>query len=148
MPREQLASRLLASDARVDVSKIRSGNIGKDDWINLTEAAAKLGHPALARRYPGHQFARGAGASRRLQAEIGRRGADGPKANRLGLVVIDYLQLMTGRVGVHSREQEISELSRGLKQLAKEMGSGGDRLEPAQPLGGDSNDEGQASAAE
>ena len=47
MPREQLASRLLASEAGVDVSKIRSGNIGKDDWVALTEAAEKLGHLPL-----------------------------------------------------------------------------------------------------
>ena len=55
---------------------------------------------------------------RRLQAEL-RRHPDGPKD--LGLVAIDYLQLMSGRKGVSSREQEISEISRGLKQLAKEM---------------------------
>jgi replicative DNA helicase len=123
MPREQLASRLLASDARVDVSKIRSGNIGKDDWINLTESASKLGHlPLWLDDTPAISLLEVRARVRRLQAEIGRRGSDGPKANRLGLVVIDYLQLMTGRVGVHSREQEISELSRGLKQLAKEMG--------------------------
>src|SRR5262249_19601285 len=59
---------------------------------------------------------------RRLQAEISRGSSDGPKAKRLGLIIIDYLQLMSGRPGVQSREQEISELSRGLKQLAKEMG--------------------------
>jgi replicative DNA helicase len=123
MPREQLASRLLASDARVDVSKIRSGNIGKDDWINLTESASKLGHlPLWLDDTPAISLLEVRARVRRLQAEIGRRSSDGPKANRLGLVVIDYLQLMTGRVGVHSREQEISELSRGLKQLAKEMG--------------------------
>jgi replicative DNA helicase len=123
MPREQLASRLLASDAGVDVSKIRSGNIGKDDWINLTESASKLGHlPLWLDDTPAIGLLDVRARVRRLQAEIGRRGSDGPKAERLGLVVIDYLQLMSGRPGVQSREQEISELSRGLKQLAKEMG--------------------------
>jgi replicative DNA helicase len=123
MPREQLASRLLASDAGVDVSKIRSGNIGKDDWINLTESASKLGHlPLWLDDTPAIGLLDVRARVRRLQAEIGRRGSDGPKAQRLGLVVIDYLQLMSGRPGVQSREQEISELSRGLKQLAKEMG--------------------------
>ena len=58
---------------------------------------------------------------RRLKAEIGRKMSDGPDAQDLGLVVIDYLQLMQGRKDAASREQEISELSRGLKQLAKEM---------------------------
>ncbi len=123
MPREQLASRLLASDARVDVSKIRSGNIGKDDWINLTESASKLGHlPLWLDDTPAISLLDVRARVRRLQAEIGRRISDGPKAKKLGLVVIDYLQLMSGRPGVQSREQEISELSRGLKQLAKEMG--------------------------
>lgn len=122
MPREQLASRLLASDAMVDVSKIRSGNIGKDDWINLTESASKLGHlPLWLDDTPAIGLLDVRARVRRLQAEIGRRSSDGPKAERLGLVVIDYLQLMSGRVGAQSREQEISELSRGLKQLAKEM---------------------------
>jgi replicative DNA helicase len=123
MPREQLASRLLASDAGVDVSKIRSGNIGKDDWINLTESASKLGHlPLWLDDTPAIGLLDVRARVRRLQAEISRRGSDGPKAERLGLVVIDYLQLMSGRPGAQSREQEISELSRGLKQLAKEMG--------------------------
>jgi replicative DNA helicase len=123
MPREQLASRLLASDARVDVSKIRSGNIGKEDWINLTESASKLGRlPLWLDDTPAISLLDVRARVRRLQAEIGRRSSDGPKATRLGLIVIDYLQLMSGRPGVQNREQEISELSRGLKQLAKEMG--------------------------
>lgn len=123
MPREQLASRLLASDARVDVSKLRSGNIGKEDWINLTESASKLGHlPLWLDDTPAISLLDVRARVRRLQAEVERKSSDGPKASRLGLVCIDYLQLMSGRPGVQSREQEISELSRGLKQLAKEMG--------------------------
>ena len=123
MPREQLASRLLASDAGVDVSKIRSGAIGKEDWINLTESASKLGHlPLWLDDTPAIGLLDLRARVRRLQSEIARRSSDGPKTGRLGLVVIDYLQLMSGRPGAQSREQEISELSRGLKQLAKEMG--------------------------
>jgi replicative DNA helicase len=123
MPREQLASRMLASDAGVDVSKIRSGNIGKEDWINLTESASKLGHlPLWLDDTPAISLLDVRARVRRLQAEISRRSSDGPKAEKLGLVAIDYLQLMSGRQGAQSREQEISELSRGLKQLAKEMG--------------------------
>jgi replicative DNA helicase len=122
MPREQLASRLLASDASVDVSKLRSGNIGKEDWINLTESASKLGHlPLWLDDTPAIGLLDLRARVRRLQAEVSRRSSDGPKAEKLGLVVIDYLQLMSGRQGAQSREQEISELSRGLKQLAKEM---------------------------
>src|SRR6185295_6382831 len=59
---------------------------------------------------------------RRLQADLKRGGREDAPAQGLGLVVIDYLQLMQGRRDAGSREQEISEISRGLKQLAKEMG--------------------------
>jgi replicative DNA helicase len=114
---------LLASDARVDVSKIRSGNIGKEDWIGLTEAASRLGHlPLWLDDTPAISLLDVRARVRRLQAEVERKAGDGPRARRIGLVVIDYLQLMTGRQGVQNREQEISELSRGLKTLAKEMG--------------------------
>jgi replicative DNA helicase len=123
MPREQLAARLLSSEARVDVSKIRSGNIGPDDWINLTEAASRLGHlPLWLDDTPAISLLDVRARVRRLQAEVERGASDGPKAHKVGLVCIDYLQLMSGRPGVQNREQEISELSRGLKQLAKEMG--------------------------
>jgi replicative DNA helicase len=122
MPREQLASRMLASEARVDVSKIRSGNIVAEDWNKLTEAAAKLGHlPLWLDDTPAISLLDLRAKVRRLQAEITRERSDEPRAERLGLIVIDYLQLMSGRPGVQNREQEISELSRGLKQLAKEM---------------------------
>lgn len=122
MPREQLASRLLASDARVDVSKIRSGNVEKEDWNSLTESASKLGHlPLWLDDTPAIGLLDLRARVRRLQAEVARPHADGPRASKLGLIVIDYLQLMSGRRGVQSREQEISEISRGLKQLAKEM---------------------------
>jgi replicative DNA helicase len=58
---------------------------------------------------------------RRIQAELQRSTPAGQPERKLGLVVIDYLQLMKGRDGAQSREQEISEISRGLKQLAKEL---------------------------
>src|SRR6202011_5047299 len=58
---------------------------------------------------------------RRLQAEYDEVDAAGDRKKRIGLVVVDYLQLMKGRDGVNSREQEISEISRGLKALAKEL---------------------------
>jgi replicative DNA helicase len=88
----------------------------------LTESASKLGHlPLWLDDTPAIGLLDLRARVRRLQAEVARRSSDGPKANRLGLVIIDYLQLMSGRQGAQSREQEISELSRGLKQLAKEM---------------------------
>ncbi|MEY2930865.1 MAG: hypothetical protein RL033_1614 [Pseudomonadota bacterium] len=123
MPKEQLAARLLASEAGVDVSKIRSGNILKEDWIKLTEAAANLGRiPLWLDDTPAISLLDVRARVRRLQAEVNRGAGDGPRARKIGLIAIDYLQLMSGRPGVQSREQEISELSRGLKQLSKEMG--------------------------
>jgi replicative DNA helicase len=122
MPREQLASRLLAVEARVDVSRIRSGSIKHEDWNKLTDAAAKVGRlPIWLDDTPALGLLDLRAKIRRLKAEITRKIGDGPEAQDLGLIVIDYLQLMSGRKGAASREQEISELSRGLKQLAKEM---------------------------
>lgn len=119
MPREQLASRLLASEARVNMANLRSGQVSADDWNKLTEAAARMGRiPLWLDDTPAISLLDLRAKLRRLQAEL-RRHPDGPK--ELGLVAIDYLQLMSGRKGVNSREQEISEISRGLKQLAKEM---------------------------
>lgn len=120
MPREQLAARLLASEARVDMSNIRSGQVHAEDWNKLTEAAARIGRlPLWLDDTPAISVLDLRAKIRRLQAEL-RNSPDGPR--ELGLVAIDYLQLMSGRKGVSSREQEISEISRGLKQLAKEMG--------------------------
>jgi replicative DNA helicase len=122
MPREQLASRVLASEGRVDVSKIRSGQIRGEDWNKLTEAAAMLGRiPLWLDDTPAISLLDLRAKLRRLQAEIARDAGDGPRAEKLGIVMIDYLQLMSGRRDAGSREQEISEISRGLKQLAKEM---------------------------
>jgi replicative DNA helicase len=122
MPREQLASRLLASEARVDVSKIRSGALRSEDWNRLTDAANRLSRlPMWLDDSPALTILDLRAKVRRLKAEIERGGDDALPAQRLGLVVVDYLQLMQGRKDAQSREQEISEMSRGLKQLAKEM---------------------------
>ena len=122
MPREQLASRLLGGEARVDVGRLRSGNIRQDDWIKLTEAAARVERlPIWLDDTPALGLLDLRAKIRRLKADIERKSDDGPAAQELGLVIIDYLQLMQGRRNAASREQEISELSRGLKQLAKEM---------------------------
>lgn len=122
MPREQLASRLLATEARVDVSKIRSGAIGHEDWNKLTDAAARLGKlPLWLDDTPALGLLDLRAKVRRLKADINRASGDAPRAQKLGLVVVDYLQLMQGRRDAGNREQEISELSRGLKQLAKEL---------------------------
>lgn len=122
MPKEQLASRMLASEARVDVSKIRSGQIMAEDWNRLTDAAATLGRtPIWLDDTPAISLMDLRSKIRRLKAEVARNRGDGARAEKLGVVIIDYLQLMSGRKDAGSREQEISEISRGLKQLAKEM---------------------------
>ena len=116
MPREQLASRLLAVESRVDASRIRSGTIRHDDWNKLTDAAARIGRlPIWLDDTPALGLLDLRAKIRRLKAEILRKTGDGPEAQDLGLIIVDYLQLMTGRKGAASREQEISELSRGLE---------------------------------
>src|SRR6185369_10401169 len=119
---EQLAARLLSSEARVDMAGIRSAQLQREDWSKLTSAAAELSKiPLWIDDTPALTLLDLRAKIRRLQAEISRGDAHVP-AQKLGLVAVDYLQLMQGRRDAGSREQEISELSRGLKQLAKEMG--------------------------
>jgi replicative DNA helicase len=123
MPREQICNRMLCSEAKVDVSRVRTGMLTPSDWSKLTQAATHLASlnvwiddtPALS-------ILELRSKARRLQAEFDHSdAAGGAKKRRIGLVVVDYLQLMKGRDGQPSREQEISEISRGLKQLAKEL---------------------------
>jgi replicative DNA helicase len=119
MPREQLATRMVCSEGRVDLGKLRQGFLQPDDWTRLTEAASFLSAlPIWIDDTPALTMLELRSKVRRIKAEIERGGSG---ADRLGLVVVDYLQLMKGRDGVNSREQEISEISRGLKQLAKEL---------------------------
>jgi replicative DNA helicase len=122
MPREQIANRMLCCEARVDVSKLRSGGQTREDWNRLTQAAADMGRlPVWIDDTPGLNLLELRAKVRRLQAEYDRVDETGKRTQRIGLVVVDYLQLMRGREGLNSREQEISEISRGLKGLAKEL---------------------------
>jgi len=122
MPREQLANRMVCSEARVDVSKMRTGFLGPQDWSKLTQAASLLGAlPIWLDDSPGLTLLEVRAKVRRLQAEYDQFDDQGRKTRKIGCVIIDYLQLMKGRDGAQSREQEISEISRGLKGLAKEL---------------------------
>ena len=122
MPREQLANRMVCSEARVDVSKMRTGFLSSQDWNRLTQAASFLGSlPIWIDDSPVLTILDLRAKVRRLQSEFDVIDENGRKTRRIGLVVVDYLQLMKGRDGVQSREQEISEISRGLKALAKEL---------------------------
>ncbi len=112
MSKEQLAFRLLASEARVDSQRMRKGFLGEMDWPKLTEAAGRLSEaPMYIDDTPAISVLEMKAKSRRLKADKG-----------LGLIVVDYIQLMRGsNTSRDSREQEISEISRSLKALAKEL---------------------------
>jgi len=122
MPREQLANRMVCSEAKVDVSKMRTGFLSPQDWSKLTQAASFLGSlPIWIDDSPSLTLLELRAKVRRLQSEFDVRDGEGRKIKRIGCVIVDYLQLMKGREGAASREQEISEISRGLKALAKEL---------------------------
>lgn len=122
MPREQLANRMVCSEARVDVSKMRTGHLTGQDWNRLTQAASFLGTlPIWIDDSPVLTILDLRAKVRRLQSEYDVVDENGRRVRRLGCVIVDYLQLMKGRDGLTSREQEISEISRGLKGLAKEL---------------------------
>ncbi len=111
MSKEQLSMRMLCAESRVDSSKIRGGFFGKDDWERITEAAGILSQaPLYIDDSPDISAMEIRAKSRRLKMDKG-----------LGLVIIDYLQLMRGRQGSERRDLEISEISRSLKILAKEL---------------------------
>jgi replicative DNA helicase len=111
MAREQLATRMLAAEARVDSQRLRKGFLGETDWPKLTTAAGRLSEaPIFIDDTPAITVIEMKAKARRLKAEAG-----------LGLIVLDYLQLMRGGAYKDSREQEISEISRSLKSLAKEL---------------------------
>jgi replicative DNA helicase len=122
MPREQIATRMVCCEGRVDVGKVRSGHLSQDDRRHLTEAASYLSMlPIWVDDTPAIGLLELRAKVRRLKAEFDRPATETEPERKMGCVVIDYLQLMSGRPGVASREQEISEISRGLKQLAKEL---------------------------
>ncbi|WP_198265715.1 replicative DNA helicase [sulfur-oxidizing endosymbiont of Gigantopelta aegis] len=111
MPAESLTLRMLSSLGRINQTKVRSGQLDEDDWPRLTSAVSILNEaklfiddtPALS---PTEMRAR----VRRLK-----------RKHNIGLIVVDYLQLMQVKGGSENRVNEISEISRGLKALAKEM---------------------------
>jgi replicative DNA helicase len=114
MAKEQLVLRMLCSEARVNSSKVRSGYLGERDFPQLAKAAGRL-HDA-----PIYIDDTPAISVLELRAKARRLVRDHTK--KIGLIVVDYLQLMRGMGGANNREQEISEISRSLKALAKELG--------------------------
>ena len=111
MAKEQLALRMLCSEAKVDAHRLRGGFLSESDWPKLTRAAGSLSEaPIFIDDTAGISALEMRAKARRMKAE-----------HNLGLVVVDYLQLMRGRASSDNREQEISDISRSLKALAKEL---------------------------
>ena len=122
MPREQLAQRILCSESRVDVSKLRNAGLLMSDWKKLTKTASYMGRaPIWIDDFPTLSVLELRAKVKRIQSDFDRKDADGNVTQRLGLVVVDYLQLMKGSQKVKSREQEVASISRDLKALAKEL---------------------------
>ena len=111
MSREQLFMRLLTGLARVDAHRLRTGRLSKQDWTGLTLALGEVsGAPIYIDDTPGISVLAMRAKSRRLKMEHG-----------LDLIVVDYMQLIRGRGRFENRNQEMSEISRSLKELAKEL---------------------------
>jgi replicative DNA helicase len=111
MSKEQLSLRLLCAEARIDSSRLRSGFFSMEDWERLTDAAGVLSAaPIFIDDSPSLSAMEVRAKARRLKMD-----------KNIGLIIIDYLQLMQGRTSAERRDLEISEISRSLKALAKEI---------------------------
>jgi replicative DNA helicase len=111
MSNQQLVQRLLCAEARVDAQKLRSGRLSKDEWPKLS---GNIGRLAASQIYiddtPAIDVMKLRARARRMAVE-----------KKVGLIIVDYMQLMEGPRGMESRQQEISYISRSLKTLAKEL---------------------------
>ncbi|HKY98240.1 MAG TPA: replicative DNA helicase, partial [Gemmatimonadaceae bacterium] len=111
MSKESLVQRLLTSEGRVDAQRLRKGKLHDDEFVRLGRAAGMLSHaPIWIDDTPGISLLEMRSKARRLKTD-----------NDIGMIVVDYLQLMTGPSNQESRQQEISYISRSLKGLAREL---------------------------
>ena len=111
MSKTQLVNRMFSMNSRVDAQMLRTGNLEDADWANLMESARIIGESSLIiDDTPGISITELRSKCRKFKLE-----------HNLGLVIIDYLQLMSGSGRSESRQQEISEISRSLKALAREI---------------------------
>jgi replicative DNA helicase len=116
MSREELMMRMLCSQARVDMHKVRRGYLEKKYWNTLTAAASQIAQsPIYIDDSSGLSVLEMRARSRRLAAELAAKGTP------LALILVDYMQLMRGMGKSESRQQEISEISRNLKGLARDL---------------------------
>ena len=111
MSKEQLVQRMLCSHARVELQKARSGFLTQSDWPKLVTAAGRLAEAPI---YIDDSAAL---TALELRAKARRM----KSRHNIELIIVDYLQLMTGSTNIENRQQEISEISRSLKALAKEL---------------------------
>ena len=111
MSREQLVNRLFSLESRVDSQLLRTGNLSDSDWASLIEAAGVIGRSNLIiDDTPGISVTELRSKCRKYKLE-----------HNLGIIMIDYLQLMQGSRRTESRQQEISDISRSLKEIAREL---------------------------
>ena len=111
MSKEQLVKRLLSQESHVDSQKLRTGNLADNEWAALIEGAETVGKSLLAiDDTPGITVNELRSKCRKLQVEQG-----------LDMIIIDYLQLMSGSKKAESRQNEVSEISRSLKAIAREL---------------------------
>ena len=111
MSTTQLAKRMLSMNSKVDSQAMRTGELDDDDWVKLVKSATEIGNSKLILDdTPGITISELRSKCRKYKLE-----------HDLGLIIIDYLQLMSGNGRSESRQQEISEISRSLKALAREL---------------------------
>jgi replicative DNA helicase len=112
MSRVELSQRLLCSEARVDSQKVRNGRLTDDDWSRISHAIGRMGEaPLWIDDNPNVTVMEIRAKARRLQSRVGT----------LGMIVVDYIQLMSGNARAENRQTEVAEISRGLKILAREL---------------------------
>ncbi len=132
MPGESLAMRMISSIGRIDAGRMRTGKLAQDDWPKLNKAINILSQAQVfIDDTPALMISELRARARRIDKDIRdeqrkaatERGDEDPEKSvtGLGLVVVDYLQLMRGSANAENRVNEISEISRGLKALAKEL---------------------------
>lgn len=112
MGHEEITQRLLSSEAKVDMAKFRSGQLSEAEWEKIGHAAGRLfDKPLYVDDNPHLTVLEMRGKARRLKSRLGG----------LSMIVVDYVQLMSGRRNAENRQVEVSEMSRGLKILAREL---------------------------
>ena len=112
MSQLELTQRILCAEAKVDATRVRNGKLTEADWSKIHHAVGRLANaPIFVDDNPNLTVMDIRAKARRLKSRIGD----------LGLVVVDYIQLMTGRMAAENRQVEVSEISRDLKILAREL---------------------------